>query len=261
MDLNDRVVWITGASSGIGAATARALVEAGAKVVISARRHDQLQEVRASTADPARVVALPCDVTASARHLALVDEAWSAFGQIDVLVHAAGISQRATALETKIEVDRRIMELNYFAPVALTKAALPRFLARGQGHVVVISSVAGHVAAKGRSAYAASKHALHGFFDSLRAELHDRGVRVTLVCPGYVKTPLSESALTGSGEANAKPDPKLDRGISAESCASAIKAAIEGERSEAVVGGPEVAAIWVKRLSPWLLAKLVAAQR
>jgi dehydrogenase/reductase SDR family protein 7B len=260
MKLHERVVWITGASSGIGAATARALVATGARVVLSARRAEQLEAVRASTSDPTRVVLLACDVTESSRHAALVEEAWSAFGHVDAIVHAAGVSQRATALETRLDVDRRIMELNYFAPVSLTKAALPRLLARGEGHVVVISSVAGHVAAKGRSAYAASKHALHGFFDSLRAELHDRGIRVTLVCPGYVRTPLSEAALTGSGEANAKPDPKLERGISAERCASAILSAMANERSEAVVGGPEVAAIWVKRLSPRLLAKLVAAQ-
>jgi short-subunit dehydrogenase len=260
MKLRDRVVWITGASSGIGAATTRALVRAGAKVVASARRSDQLEAVRTSTVDPSRVVVLPCDVTDAQRHAALVERAWAAFGQLDVIVHAAGVSQRATALETALEVDRRIMELNYFAPVSLTKAALPRMLARGVGQVVVISSVAGHVAAKGRSAYAASKHALHGFFDSLRAELHDRGIRVTLICPGYVRTPLAEAALTGSGEVHARPDPKLERGISAERCAAAIVDAIERERSEAVVGGPEVASLWVKRLSPRLLAKLVAAQ-
>ena len=201
----DKVVWITGASSGIGAALASAFAAREATLVLSARRRDRLEAVRTACTHAERHRILPLDLTEAAAIPTAVDSVLSQQGRVDILVNNGGITQRSLVKDTRIEVDRRIMETNYFGAVALTKAVLPSMLACRSGDIVVVSSLIGHFSTPLRSAYAASKHALHGFFDALRAEVYADGLHVMLVCPGFVRTEISLHALTADGSSPTLP--------------------------------------------------------
>jgi dehydrogenase/reductase SDR family protein 7B len=256
MKFSGQVVWITGASSGIGEALARALAQEGARLVLSSRRRDELERVRRACERPDDHVALPLDLTHSETFPAAVNDVLAHCGRIDVLVNNGGVSQRALAAEAKPEVERALMEVNYFGPVALTKAVLPAMRARRAGHVVVVSSVMGYVGTPGRSTYAAAKHALHGYFDSLRAEMWREGIKVTLVCPGYVKTAVSDNALDARGEKHGRTDGTHLGGITPEKCAAAIVRGIARGREE-IYTGREAAAIYLMRFAPWLFSRIV----
>jgi len=248
MSLSNKVVWITGASSGIGEAMALQAAAEGANVILTARREKELQRVKGACKDPSQVAVLPLDLTAFDAEKA-AEQAAAFFGPVDVLVNNAGISQRSTVLETEMEVYRRIMELDFFACVALTKAVLPTMVARGGGQVVTVSSVVGYVGTPLRSGYAAAKHALHGFFDAARAELWKSGVQFTLVCPGFIKTNVSLNAITGDGGTHGLMDTGQATGMSAKDCAEKIWAAAAAGKEEAIIG-KERAFVLLKRLFP-----------
>jgi short-subunit dehydrogenase len=253
---DEKVVWLTGASSGIGEATARELAHRGARLVLTARRLDRLEALRSLCPSPDGVRLLAADLEDGSALQGLTERALESFGRIDVLCSIAGVSQRALASDTDLAVDRRLMELNYFAPVALTKGLLPHMLSRGTGRLAVVSSVAGVVGNPMRSGYCASKHAVHGFFDALRAELHGTGVAVTLICPGYIRTDLSRMALAGDGSRYGRESPGQAHGISAEGCARRLVRAVERGRREVYIAGPkERAAVLLKRWWPGLLAR------
>jgi dehydrogenase/reductase SDR family member 7B len=258
MKFSNQLIWITGASSGIGEALALALAREGARLVLSSRRAEELERVRRSCVRPDEHVVLPLDLARCETFPAAVAEVLARCGHIDVLVNNGGVSQRALAMDASLEVERALMEVNYFGPVALTKAVLPAMRARRSGQVVVISSVMGYLGTPGRSTYAAAKHALHGWFDSLRAEVWRDGIKVLLVCPGYVKTAVSLNALGSTGEKHAQLDSKTARGISPEKCAAAILRGIGREREEIYVGGiREISGIYAKRFVPRLLSRIV----
>lgn len=254
---NDKVVWITGASSGIGEALARAFAAEGARLVLSSRRPDELERVRAACANGQPHLCLPLDLEKSEGFPALVAELLPRVGSIDFLVNNGGLSQRGLALETGLEVERRLMEIDYFGQVALSKAVLPSMLARGSGRLIVVSSVMGYLGTPMRSTYSAAKHALHGYFDSLRAELHGTGVGVTIACPGYVRSRVSQNALTPSGAPQGRQDRPQGRGIAPDRCARAILRAAAKGRDEVHVGGREIVGIYLKRFLPGLFARLV----
>lgn len=251
-----QVVWITGASSGIGEALAYAMAREGARLVLSSRRPEELERVRTGCERSDEHIALPLDLIRCGTFPTKVAEVLARCGRIDVLVNNGGVSQRALAAETTVEVERALMEVDYFGPVALTKAVLPAMRARRAGRVVVVSSVMGYVGTPGRSTYAAAKHALHGYFDTLRAEVWREGIGVTLVCPGYVKTSVSDNAVGPRGEKHGRTDSTHQSGISAESCAAAIVRAIAASREEIYIGH-ESYAIYVKRFFPWLFSRIV----
>jgi len=251
--LSGKVVWITGASSGIGEAMALAASAQGAKLVLSARRETELQRVKQACAHPAQVAVLPLDLTdfdaeAAARRAAAF------FGPVEVLVNNAGISQRSTVLNTDMAVYRRIFELDFFACVALTKAVLPGMVTAKAGHIVTISSVVGYVGTPLRSGYAAAKHALHGFYDALRAEVWRENVKVTLICPGFIKTNVSLNAITGDGGKHGLMDDGQLRGMPADECARQIWAAVEAGREEALIGAKEALFVRLKRHLPGLMS-------
>lgn len=256
MDFSGQTVWITGASSGIGEALARDLAQRGARLVLSSRRPTELERVRRTLARPDEHVVAPLDLAQPATFAPVVADVLARCGHLDVLVNNGGVSQRALAMEATPEVERAIMEVDYFGTVALTKAVLPAMRARRSGRIVVVSSVMGYVGTPGRSTYAAAKHALHGYFDSLRAEIWRDGIGVTLVCPGYVKTAVSDNAVGPRGEKHGRTDGTHMTGISAEKCAAAIVRAIARGREEVYVGR-EVYAIYVKRYLPWLFSRIV----
>jgi short-subunit dehydrogenase len=249
-----QTVWITGASSGIGEAAARAFAAEGARLVLSSRRPVELERVRQSSERPADHHVLPLDLAHPETFPAAVADVLRCCGRIDVLVNNGGVSQRALALDTAPAIERALLEVDYFGPVALTKAVLPSMLAQRAGQVVVISSVMGYIGTPGRSSYAAAKHALHGYFDSLRAEVWREGIKVTLVCPGYVRTAVAQNALGPQGETRSTAAP---RGISPERCARAIVRSVSRGRAEVIVGGWEVAGIYLQRFAPWLLRRIV----
>ncbi|MEZ4736696.1 MAG: SDR family oxidoreductase [Caldilineaceae bacterium] len=260
MERGNQIAWITGASSGIGEALAYALSRQGMRLVLSARRIDELERVRQGCTNPDQHLSLPLDLTnfdAEAATRQVLDQV----GQIDLMIHCGGVSQRATVAETSMEVQRRIMEINYFGAVALTRALLPSMIERQRGHLVVISSLSGKISTPRRSAYAASKHALHGFFDALRAEVYHVGIRVTIICPGYVKTDLSRHALTGSGGLHGQMDPTQAKGMAPEMLAARIVQAIEREEDEVVIGGKEVLAVYLKRFWPGLYNRMIRRTR
>lgn len=257
MRFSGQVIWITGASSGIGEAVARDFAREGASLVLSSRRPDELERVRRTCERPDDHLVVPLDLTHTDTHRAIVADVLARRGRVDVLVNNGGVSQRALAAETSEATERALMEVNYFGSVALTKAVLPAMLARRGGHIVVVSSVMGYLGTPGRSTYAAAKHALHGYFDSLRAEVWRAGIKVTLVCPGYVRTAVSENALGPNGEKHGRTDGTHVSGIAPEKCAAALVRGVARGRNEVIVGGWEVAGIYLQRLAPWLLARIV----
>jgi short-subunit dehydrogenase len=258
--LAGKVIWLTGASSGIGEALGRQLAERGASLVLSARRADVLEKVKVSCANPDRHLVLPLDMLAPETFSAAYQAARDRFGNVDVLINCAGMSQRGNAVDTDVKVDRHLMELNYFGPIALTKLVLPAMLACGDGQIVVISSLMGKFGLPARSAYSASKHALHGFFDSLRAEVAGQGVAVTVVCPGYIRTNASFNALEADGTPHNKMDKDIARGMAPEKCARQIVRAIERRRSEVYVARYENLGLYISRFAPALFRRIARSK-
>ena len=179
------------------------------------------------------------------------------FGRIDVLIHSGGISQRSMVLDTDIEVYRSLMEIDYFSTVILSKAVLPSMINNGFGHIVAISSLTGKFGSPYRSGYAAAKHALHGFYDSLRAEIYKENIWVTLVTPGFIHTNVSVNALTEHGKKLNEMDDAQAKGMSPEECARKIIKGIINQDNEILVGGKETFAVYLKRFFPNLFARII----
>lgn len=248
--LQSKVVWITGASGGLGEALAHRAAARGARLVLTARREVELHRVRATCPRPDEVAVLPADLSELHDAEALAAAASAFFGPIDVLANNAGISQRTTLADTGMDAYRRLFEIDFFAPVALTKALVPGWIERGGGHVLTISSVFGHMALARRTGYTAAKHALHGFFDSARIELEPQGVRFTLACPGYVRTDIAMNALGTGGRPHGVPDPNIQRGMDPLYCAERIWRTVENNRPEVTIARVEHLAVWAKRWLP-----------
>lgn len=255
---DNKVVWITGASSGIGEALAEALAGLGARLVLSARREEELMRVKASlNGEPAHYLVLPLDLEQPGTFPGLVDRVLESFGRIDVVVHSGGISQRASVKDAPLAIDQKVMAVNFFGAVGLTKAMLPVFLNQQSGHFVVISSLVGKFGTPKRSAYAASKHALHGFFESLRAEVWRDLIQVTLVCPGYVRTNISCNAINAAGEKYGRMDRNQLKGMAPEECARQTLKAVAAGKQEVVIGGKETLGVFFKRFFPGLFSRVV----
>ncbi len=253
-----KVVWVTGASSGIGEAIAKAFAAQGAKVILSARREDELQRVKkeAGLSDNNCLV-LPIDLYNANEIIPSAEKVIQRFGTIDVLVCNAGVAQRFPVVDSTMEINRQIMELNFFSVIALTKSVLPEMIKKQSGNIVVISSVMGKIAIPERSMYAASKHALHGFFDALRGEVYRKNIKVTVVCPGYIKTNVSINAVNADGKSYGKMDEGQDRGMTPEKCANGILKAVAKGKDEYFIGGKELLAVTFARLFPSLFLSTV----
>ena len=215
----NKTIWITGASSGIGLALAKEISTEECTLILSARREKTLEAAKELCSKNARIHLQILDLEDTENHKKIVSEVLDKVGTVDFLIHNGGISQRALAKDTDFSVDQKLMAVNYLGTVSLTKAILPFMLKNGRGHFGVVTSLTGIIPSPYRSGYAASKHALHGFFDSLRAELEDHGISVTLLAPGFVKTKVSINALGPNGEAIGVMDHAQANGISAEHCA------------------------------------------
>lgn len=253
-----KTVWITGASSGIGEALAYEFAKFQTKLILSARRKDELERVAETCQRLGSETSIYLLDLSNPQQLEEVAQTiLNTFGKVDFLVNNGGISQRSLAIETPVSVDRQIMEVDYFSGVILTKALLPAMERQKFGHIIVISSVTGLFGFPLRSAYAAAKHAIVGFYETVRAELHQSGVNVTIVCPGRIRTNISYHALTRDGAAHGVMDHGINEGLSAERCAQKIMKAVKRKKIITYIATKELLLIYFKRYIPWLFYKLV----
>jgi len=258
--MKDKVVVVTGAASGIGAAVCLRFSRAGAKIGLIDRDADGVQAV----ADKLRSVGvealgLKCDVVAEAECNAAITEVIRHYGGIDILVNNAGITQRSAFLETRVSVYRQVMEVNFFGALHCTKAAIDSLIER-RGSIIVIESLAGVTPLLGRTGYCASKHALHGFFTSLRSELRDTGLHIMIVCPGFVKTNLQTRALDGDGRVTNHPQSLVGKPVSPEKIADAILKGARHRRKLLILTPVGKLSYWISRFAPVLYERLMARQ-
>ena len=257
-ELKNKVVWITGASSGIGESIAKECARKGCRLVLSARRKDQLDRVAAETGLASEdVLVIPMDMEKHEKFNDIATEALGKFGRIDYLFCNAGVSSRALAAETPIAIDKKMMDINYMGHIAHVKAVLPSMIENKKGHIIVTSSVTGKFGTPLRSAYAAAKHALIGFFDSLREELYPHNIKVTMLIPGYIHTDVSVNALTSSGEKFNRMSRFQASGMDPDVFArKALKAVLKGKR-EAKYGGYEMLGIYLHKFFPGLFYRKI----
>ncbi len=257
MNYKDKNIWVTGASSGIGEALVYKFSQLGANVIISSRRQEELERVKKNCQTPANVSIQLIDLANHDEIPKIVEKVIKKHKRIDILVNNGGMSQRSKTVETAIEVDKKLMNINYFGTIILTKAILPNMIQQQQGHIVTVSSLTGKFGAPLRSAYSASKHALHGFFDTLRAEMFKHNIYISLICPGYTNTNVAKNALTANGTATNSTDKDIVAGMKPDFLANKIIKAINNKKEELIVGGNEVIAVYLKRFFPRLLSRLL----
>jgi len=259
--LKDQVIWITGASSGIGEALSYAFAKAGARLVLSARRAEKLAEVAAACQVPdANMFVLPIDLENSENAPQWVEQVINRYGRIDVLINNAGIGQIGYVADMSDAVERRIMEINYFGPVNLTRAVLPYMKEARKGRLVIISSILGDFGMAGLAAYAASKHAAQGYFESLRAEVKADGLTVLVVSPGFIKTDVTKNSLLPDGRKYQKDSPAQEKGMPTHVFAQKFVSAVKSSRKHIYIGRKETFAPAFKFFFPgifyWLMAKV-----
>lgn len=257
MEFKNKKVWITGASSGIGEQIAYAFASEGAHLILSARNKSELERVKNSCTGASKVDIVILDIANHPEIFTIARDVVAKVGAIDVLVNNAGISQRSLAKETDFEVDTHIVNVDLLGTIAMTKAVLPSMLAQKSGQIVVISSLMGKFGAPMRSTYAAAKHGLHGFFDTLRAELFDDNIQVLMVCPGFIRTNISLNAVTADGSKQGTMDNATSKGIDPSVLAAKILKALRNGKEEIYVGGREVMGIYLKRFFPRILSRVV----
>jgi dehydrogenase/reductase SDR family protein 7B len=258
MNYRDKTVWITGASSGIGAELARLFASEGARVIISSHEAKELEGVRKDLEPVSKDVHVVVFNLGNPKEVAeTAQKVLEKFGRVDVLMNNGGISTRSKALETSLEIDRRIMEIDYFSGVILTKALLPKMIENAYGHIGVTSSISGKFGWPDRSAYAAAKHALFGFYKSLWAENKNKGIRVTIFSPGRVRTNISLHALDKDGKPQGTMDPGLDKGIAPAECARKMIKAMKRNRKDVLIGSTELVMVWIHKYCKPLYHKLV----
>jgi NAD(P)-dependent dehydrogenase (short-subunit alcohol dehydrogenase family) len=256
----DKVVVVTGAASGIGAAIARRFAGEGAKVGLLDMDEAGVQSAAADLKTAGvDVVGLACDVASEDQCALAIKELIARYGGVDLLVNNAGITQRSAFVDTQTSVYRKIMDVNFFGSLYCTKAAIDSLIAR-KGIIVVVESLAGVSPLLGRTGYCASKHALHGFFTSLRSELRDSGVHIMLVCPGFVKTNLQTRALGGDGRVTTRPQSVVGKPTSAARVAEAVFKGVRNRRHLVVITPVGKLAYWISRLAPVFYERLMARQ-
>lgn len=253
-------VWITGASSGIGKALAKHYNENGYFIILSSRNHESLENVQSELKFPDKSFIKVLDLEDGSNFPSISKDLVDRYGKIDILINNGGISQRGEAGDTSIEIDRKIMEINYFGNIALTKSILP-YMRKSGGQIIVISSIAGKFGFYLRSAYSASKHALQGFYESLLLEEAKNNIFVTLVYPGKINTPISVSAINEKGVSHGVMDHNQETGMPAEECAEIIYKGALKKKKSILVGNREIKAVYIKRYFPKLFWRIIKNQK
>lgn len=260
MYYQNKICWITGASSGIGEAIAYELAKHGARLILSARSEAKLSEVAKECLEygAKETFVLPIDLGNPTGIESSFKSFQEKYTHLDLLINNGGISQRAVAAETNFEVERNIMEVNYFGTIYLTKLVMPILINQKSGQLAVTSSIAGKFGFPLRTSYSASKHAVQGYFESLRTELLPYNIGVNIIIPGRVRTEISKHALDGKGSATEIMDKGLDEGISPEIAARKIVSGLVKGKKEILVGGKELLMVYIRRYMPWLFYKIVS---
>lgn len=259
--MENKVVWITGASSGIGEALVYKFAAEKARLIISSRNATALEKVKQQCAHAQHITILPLDLE---NHASLADKAQEAlkiYGKVDVLINNGGVSQRSLALETTLAAEQKVMNIDFWGTVILTKAILPAMIQNGGGQIVCVSSLVGKFGTKFRSTYAAAKHAMHGYFDSLRNEVYDKNISITIVCPGFIKTNVSINAITADGSQQGTMDAAQGAGMDANVFAQKMYKAIRAKKEEVYIGGSEVMGVYLKRFVPGLFSKIIRKKK
>lgn len=255
--MKNKIVWITGASSGIGEAMVYAYNTLGAKLIISSRNRDELFRVKNNCKNQIDVHVLSLDLEQTDTLVGKAEEATRIYGRIDVLINSGGISQRSLAMQTDLATEQRLMSVNFWGTVVLSKAVLPQMLNQNEGAIICISSLVGKFGTRFRSAYSASKHALHGYFDSLRIEVDNPKIHIMLACPGFIKTQVTLNALTANGTAQGTMDDAQENGMLPEVFAKELMKAISAKKTEVYIGGQETKGVLIKRLFPKLFNNII----
>jgi len=258
MNFSGKTFWITGAASGMGRSVSLELAKSNVRLIISDRDALGLNETAGEIRTLGGEVRIePLDMSDSPAIFKTAERVISDGEKVYGLYQFAGISQRSLVAETPLENDRKIMEINFFGVVALTKALLPSMIKNGGGQLAVASSLVGKFGFPYRSAYSASKHALHGFFESIRAENYKDQIKVSILIGGRIQTNISKFAITKDGREHGKMDAGQKNGITAEKAAKQICRGLRDEKNEVPVGGSELIILKIKRFLPGLHAKLV----
>jgi short-subunit dehydrogenase len=259
MDFINKVIWITGASSGIGKAVALDLAAKDVHLILSGRNESSLEEVaEACRKKDSNAIVIPFDLGKEESIYAAYNKVEKLKLKIDALYHFGGISQRSLAFETPLFVDRQIFEVNYFGTITLTKLVLKDMIENGGGHIAATSSIVGKFGFPYRSSYSASKQALHGFFESLRAENTQNNIRVSLIIPGFIYTNISFNAVNKEGKAHAQLDGNQEKGMPVKKCAEIICKNLAKEKKEILVGGKELIMVHIRRFMPWLYYRMAS---
>lgn len=255
--LKDKIAWITGASSGIGEALVKEFAGAGAMVIASSNDKPGLERVRTECEKlPGRIRCVPFDLSDTGNIGELVNSEMRNAGRIDYLINLGGISQRARIDETPGWLDRKIFEINYFGTIALTKAILPYMISQRSGHILATSSISGRFGFPLRSAYSASKQAIHGFFETLYLENKQYNIRSSVIIPGRVKTAISFHALNGEGKEHGRLDDGQAKGLEPSEAARIIIRGIRKNKREILVGKGEMLMLHIRRYMPWLFFRI-----
>ena len=257
MKNTSKIVWITGASSGIGAELAKIYSHRGIKLILSSRNVRAFERVKSECYYPENIKILPIDLNDFYAAPDLVKKAYNIYGRIDILINNAGVSQRSLIVDTQFDVLKKLIEINYLGTVALSRALLPFFLKQGFGHYVVVSSVMGKYGSPFRSGYSAAKHALHGFFDVMRMEHQKDNINVTIICPGFVRTPIAMNSLKGDGSVLGVDDLATRKGLKVEDFARKMVRSVDQKKWEVQFGKKELLGVYLKRLSNKLLHSAV----
>jgi short-subunit dehydrogenase len=259
MNFQNKTIWITGASSGIGQALAYEWAKFGSRIILSGRNTKSLEKVKASCEKlGAECIVVQLDLTVDKTIQKAISIVKEKYNKVDILINNGGISQRSMAIETPLEVDRTIMETNFFGAVNLTKRVLPIMVENGGGHIVVISSVVGKFGFPLRTAYSASKHALQGYFDSLRAEMTPDNINITMVSPGRIQTNISVNAIDKDGEKHGVMDPGQAQGMPVEKCAKKIVKAVSRNKKDILIGNKELLMVYIRKYIPGLYYKMAS---
>ncbi len=259
MNFSNKTIWITGASSGIGEALAVEWSQHNTNLILSARNTEKLAQLKNTCEkNGAKCMVVKLDLTAPSTIDEAAKEVFSSFATVDILINNGGISQRSLAIETDIEIDRKVFETNFWGAVYLTKKVLPYMSKNKSGHIVAISSIVGKFGFPLRTAYSASKHALQGFFDSLRAEMTPDNINVTIVSPGRISTNISVNAIDKEGRSHGVMDPGQANGMPANKCAQKIIKAVAKNKKDILVGNKELFMVYIHKWIPALYYKLAS---
>ncbi len=254
----NKTAWVIGASSGIGKALSIDLAKLHVNLVLSSRNTEELEKIKMTCLQHTKhCTVIPLDLEENTDYGPKVKEVIQEYKAIDYLILSGGISQRSLASETPLNIDRRLMEINYFGNISVTKAVLPYMTAQKSGHIIVVSSIVGKFGFPLRSAYSAAKHALHGFYETLRAEQKSNNIKVTIVVPGRVQTNISYNAIIKDGSRYKQFDDGQAQGISVESCSRQIIKAIRKNKKEVLIGGKELKLVWIRKFLPFLFYSFV----